>query len=153
MKYFLTVVAIFLGEFFIKETAQRNEHIKDKQLILGNRIFLWRHHNYGAFLNFGDDSPKVIRGTSVILTIMCFFGFLKSMLKRGREIEKLGWTLLLGGALSNTYDRIARKYVVDYFGFEIVNTKLGQIVFNLSDFFIMIGAFVVAICSKPKARK
>ena len=47
---------------------------------------------------------------------------------------KTGLSLILGGAYSNTYDRLFRKYVVDYVSFEVRNPRLRNIVFNLSDF-------------------
>lgn len=53
--------------------------------------------------------------------------------------------LLLGGAYSNTYDRLTRKYVVDYVSFPVKNARLRKIVFNVSDFCIMIGALLLAI--------
>jgi len=58
---------------------------------------------------------------------------------------KMSMALLLGGAYSNLYDRMKREYVVDYFGFNVKNQKLRSIVFNISDFCIMIGAAVSAL--------
>lgn len=55
---------------------------------------------------------------------------------------KTGLSILLGGAYSNTYDRLVRGYVVDYFGFQVKNERLRNIVFNISDFCIMIGALI-----------
>ena len=54
-------------------------------------------------------------------------------------------SLLLGGAFSNTYDRLKRKYVVDYFSFGVKWEPLRAIVFNISDFCILIGALIIAI--------
>ena len=34
--------------------------------------------------------------------------------QKGKAALKLGLAFLLGGAFSNTYDRLKRKYVVDY---------------------------------------
>lgn len=53
--------------------------------------------------------------------------------------------MILGGAYSNTYDRLFRKYVVDYVSFEVRNPRLRNIVFNLSDFGIMIGSCLLVI--------
>ena len=50
--------------------------------------------------------------------------------------------MLLGGAVSNTCDRMTRGYVVDYLGFNVKSKKLSNIIFNLSDFFIMAGALL-----------
>ena len=58
-----------------------------------------------------------------------------------------GFALLLGGAYSNTYDRLIRKYVVDYVSFPVKNKKIRNIVFNISDFCIMIGALLIVLGS------
>ena len=58
---------------------------------------------------------------------------------------KLGLSLLLGGAFSNTYDRLKRNYVVDYVSFQTPFKRLNSIIFNVSDFLIAIGAGITAI--------
>ncbi|MDE7359775.1 MAG: signal peptidase II, partial [Lachnospiraceae bacterium] len=58
---------------------------------------------------------------------------------------KAGLALLLGGAYSNTYDRLTRKYVVDYVSFPVKNRRIRRIVFNISDFCIMIGALLLVL--------
>ncbi|MCI8789255.1 MAG: signal peptidase II [Lachnospiraceae bacterium] len=50
-----------------------------------------------------------------------------------------------GGAFSNTYDRWKRRYVVDYLTFNVRWKPLGRVVFNLSDFCIMIGALCAVL--------
>ena len=51
--------------------------------------------------------------------------------------------MILGGAWSNVWDRITRKYVVDYFSFHTKCRKLERVVFNLADMFIFLGGFLV----------
>ena len=53
--------------------------------------------------------------------------------------------LLLGGSFSNTYDRLRRKYVVDYLSFPVKWKWFRDIVFNISDFCIIIGALLAAL--------
>ena len=50
-------------------------------------------------------------------------------------------SLVISGGLSNVYDRIKRKHVVDY----IYWNKLKKIVFNLADVFIFIGGLITII--------
>lgn len=49
---------------------------------------------------------------------------------------------MLGGAFSNTYDRLVRKYVVDYVSFHVPLKGLKKVIFNIGDFCILIGALV-----------
>ena len=51
--------------------------------------------------------------------------------------------MVLGGGLSNVYDRLKYGYVVDYF---IINyKKLKKVILNVADVFIFIGAFLIFI--------
>lgn len=84
---------------------------------------------------------------SIVLTAL----FVGSFTMMGSGLLKWGLTVMLGGAYSNTYDRIRRKYVVDYVSFNVPFKKLRQVVFNISDFCIMIGALLGVlseICKK-----
>ena len=74
--------------------------------------------------------------------------FVCSLGQRGNRLLRLGLSLLLGGAFSNTYDRLKRRYVVDYLTFNVRWKPLRRVVFNLSDFCILIGA-LLAVISVP----
>lgn len=60
----------------------------------------------------------------------------------GRKLAKLGTSLMLGGAVGNTYDRFKRGYVVDYLSLKTKNRKLSDITFNLSDLALFAGAIL-----------
>ena len=51
------------------------------------------------------------------------------------------------GAWSNTFDRLARGYVIDYVGFDVKDPKAAKITYNLGDFFIAAGAVILSLCS------
>ena len=107
--------------------------------ILGGKMFVTKFHNKGAFLGAGEKNPQVLLGVSIGITLVCTVIFILTFGKHGKNMLKLGLSLLLGGAFSNTYDRLSRKYVVDYFGFNVKNEKLRNMIFNVSDFCILIG--------------
>ena len=70
-------------------------------------------------------------------------GFLAAILpQKGKTVQKFGIAVILGGAVSNLYDRMIRHYVVDYFSFQWKALK--KVVFNLGDLFIFAGAFLMA---------
>ena len=75
----------------------------------------------------------------VLIISVIFIGDLRVM--------RTGLAFLLGGAFSNTYDRLKRKYVVDYFSLNVKWKRLRRIVFNISDFCIMTGALLTVIGS------
>ena len=73
--------------------------------------------------------------------------FLLTFTCKGSRLLKAGLAFLLGGAYSNTYDRLMRKYVVDYVSFPVKNKKIRNIVFNISDFCIAVGALLMVLGS------
>ena len=80
-------------------------------------------------------------GLSLFMTVV----FLATFSIHGNSTLEAGLALLLGGAYSNTYDRLTRKYVVDYVSFPVKSKRFRRIVFNVSDFCIMIGALLLAL--------
>lgn len=147
MVYLSLIGVIFLFEFFIKELVERYVKLGEKKPFLFGKLFLTKYHNEGAALNFMEKKKSVVAGVSVLLSIVFVGLFLFSMKSNKKEGLKCSLALLLGGAFSNTYDRLKRKYVVDYFGF--MNTKGGkqEIIYNLSDFCIIIGAMCSVVFS------
>ena len=56
------------------------------------------------------------------------------MTKKGCLAQKIGLSMVLGGAISNLYDRLVKGYVVDYFSIEF--KRLKKVIFNLGDIFV-----------------
>lgn len=139
------IIAIVATESVIKQVREQKGTEGERKPILGGRLYLTRYHNHGAFLNLGQNRPEFIKGLSAGLCLACTVLFVLTLGTKGKTLLKAGLSLLLGGAFSNTYDRLVRGYVVDYFGFNVKNERLKNIVFNISDFCIMIGAAVSAL--------
>ena len=110
-------------------------------------VTLCHSRNEGAFLNLGEKRPAVIQMISVGLTAILTLVFILTLGKAGKHLLKTGLSLLLGGAFSNTYDRMKAKAVTDYIRFDFGPESLRQIVFNLGDFAIMIGALLTVLGS------
>lgn len=146
MIYMILIGIIFLFEWFIKNMAEAWGKEKEQKDIWRGRLYLTKYHNEGAFLNLGEKKRKLMAVISVLLTVFCLILFLLSLFQKGNGLLKAGLSLLLGGAFSNTYDRMKRKYVVDYFGLRLkCFPRLSKVVFNLSDFCILIGALLAAL--------
>lgn len=65
------------------------------------------------------------------------------MLWAGRKRSPLGAGLVLGGGLSNLYERVRHGRVYDYVQFPAAPGPLKRYVFNLADFFILTGGAVL----------
>lgn len=147
MIYLGIVIAIFMGDLCIKNYMEKMLVEGEENKKLNGFIRLKKHHNKGAFLNAGQKMRPVVAMLSLLLTAGVAAVFALSLGQQGNRLLKAGLSLLLGGAFSNTYDRLKRKYVVDYFSFGVRWKWLSRIVFNLSDFGIMIGAMMAALAA------
>lgn len=152
MIFIVIITFLFLTDTAVKFMAEKNlkEHIRIP--IFDGKLFLMKHHNEGAFLSFGEHRAKLVKLFSIGLTGICLVIFIFTLGRRGKILLKTGLTFLLGGAFSNTCDRLTRQYVVDYFGFNVKNERFRNIIFNLSDFFILIGS-MISVISIPAKKK
>lgn len=152
---FVTLVSIiFFGDLYIKNRVEKYIFVKrdtapgsgkNEREFLGGKLLLRRHHNRGMVLNAGEKKQSVVAVISLVLTVILTVVFFISLGHRGNNLLRTGLSLLLGGAFSNTYDRLKRKYVVDYISFGVRWKRLRNIVFNFSDLCIIIGALLAAL--------
>lgn len=144
MQYLAVIMAIFGLEAGLKNHIEKTKTEGKSEEKCGGFLLIRKHHNRGAFLNAGQHRRKTVMVLSLLLTIALTILFFLTLGMAGKKMLKWGLTLLLGGAYSNTYDRLVRQYVVDYVSF---NVPLGikKVVFNIGDFCIMIGAMLSVI--------
>ena len=148
--YAALAAGIFVLDFFLKNHIEQKMGEGEEKSLCGGMLLLRKYHNKGAFLDIGEKRQKVVALLSLSLTLFMSVVFLATFSFRGNAVLKAGLALLLGGAYSNTYDRLARKYVVDYISFPVKNRRLRQIAFNISDFCIIIGAFLMTLGESSK---
>ena len=130
--------ASFLIDEGMKNYVEEYDVLDTPKEILNGKAILRRYHNKGAFLNFGEQKRKLVTLLSVLLTAAV-------LVVRGKKLLKAGLSFLLGGAFSNTYDRVMREYVVDYVSLKTGIAAIDRVVFNLSDLCILIGTMAVVL--------
>ncbi len=145
MQYLAVILGIFGLELGVKDHIEKTKVEGSEEKKCGGFLLIRRHHNRGAFLNAGQDKQKVVAVISVILSVALSILFACTLGMAGKGLLKWGLTLMLGGAFSNTYDRLKRRYVVDYVSFNVPFEGLRRIIFNIGDFCIMIGAMLSVI--------
>lgn len=150
MIYIGIAAAIFTADFLIKRYMEKTLPESGEKKKLRGLIRLRKHHNKGAFLNAGERKRPLVAAVSVLLTMAITVLFIVTLGKKGNAWLKTGLALLLGGAFSNTYDRLKRKYVVDYVSFGVKWKRLANVVFNISDFGIVLGALMTALAAGDK---
>ena len=160
VKYVLVVLGIFSGDLWIKNRIEGMTEAEIQKMRSGSHenrpcregrerkpslIVVRRYHNKGAMLNFGESRRLAVTAAALGMTGIMTVFFVLSLGHKGGSLLKAGLSLLLGGAFSNAYDRLKRGYVVDYFSLNLKWEPLRRVVFNISDFCILIGALLVAI--------
>ena len=138
-------VGIFLLDLLIKNYMEKHLEEGETRSFCEGKLLLRKYHNRGAFLDLGEKKQGVVALISLLLTLFMTVVFLTTFSFRGNAALKAGLALLLGGAYSNTYDRLTRRYVVDYVSFPVKNERFRRIVFNISDFCILIGALLMTL--------
>ena len=101
------LVGIFMGDNYLKERMERQLTPGEEQEICGGRLLLRMHHNPGAMLGLGGKKGIVVTTLALALTVIAALAFILSLGIYGSNLLRAGLSLLLGGAFSNTYDRLS----------------------------------------------
>lgn len=137
----------------VKHEIESYAEFEEGRELPGGRILIKKLHNHGmAGGRFSGHMPAIVR-LSGTLSAAAAASFLRLLWKQGRTLEKTGYAFLLGGAFSNLYDRCKKGYVVDYISFRTPWERLNRLVFNLSDFFIMAGTFLICLGQAGRSKK
>lgn len=147
------IVGLFMGDNYLKERMERQLPPGENQEIWDGRLLLRKHHNPGVMLGMGRKQGRLVTILSLILTMFAVLIFVCSLSIYGSNLLRMGLSLLLGGAFSNTYDRLKQQYVTDYVSFNVKWKPLRRLVFNVSDFCITLGAMLSVLGLKHQGWK
>lgn len=145
MIYLFIIAGVFGLDLGIKYYMDKKYARKVAHPRLRGKIILEKYYNDGAALNLLAKRPKVMRFLHTVILLfvgVCSYFVMKMT---GRTLQKTGLSLLLGGGMSNLYDRYTKGHVIDYFRINIGPKRLRKIIFNISDFCIFIGALLAVI--------
>ncbi len=136
-------LAVFGADSLIKDQVEEMDAGQLPKKLWGDKLYLKRAHNKGISLGHFSDKQELVAGASLGMTLSLIGAFLFMLEEKGRKLLKTGLGLIVGGAASNTWDRLSRKYVVDYLNINCRWTKIRRLIFNLSDICIGIGTFLL----------
>lgn len=157
MPYLLVIVTLFAADGIVKYHVESARTEGEEMPVAGGRIILKKFHNRGAMFGMGGRDQHGIAMLSLTFSAFLTGMFAAVCARKGNRLLKTGLALLLGGAYSNTYDRLRRKYVVDHFSFHIdpercrsrfmkkAAERCNMIVFDLSDLGIFTGAVLFVL--------
>lgn len=90
--------------------------------------------NYGMAFSLFSDYPSLSMWLSVIATAMiaavCVFANLT-------ELERIGYSIMLGGALSNCAEKLILGYVIDWIHLPFISLTI-----NIADIEVTLGALI-----------
>lgn len=139
---------------YIEENFRQGE---EKEICQG-KVLLRKKYNKGMALNIASDYPEEVKKVSGVACGVIGIYSVIVWIKSKCPWKKLGASLTLAGAISNTYDRFVRGYVVDFFSFKTKSDKVNKLTFNLGDIFIFLGSAIwfvaeLAGCKKKKVEE
>ena len=124
---------LFLLDFGFKEYSK---HLKWNGQInyFNNFLQIIYVENKGIAFNLLENKKRLILISNFLLLSYILYLYFTS------ENSKIPLVLIFSGGFGNFFDRFIRGYVIDYIYFNLKKFP----VFNLSDFYIIIGAILFA---------
>jgi signal peptidase II len=134
----LTIVAIALDQW-IKYWVETGLELHQPVEILPF-LALFRTYNTGIAFSMLDSFGD-IGLIAVSVCVVAFVLYLAAKTEPGQVLARIGFALIVGGALGNVIDRAVYGHVIDYILFHTPSWSFA--VFNLADAFITVGAVAV----------
>lgn len=151
IKRWITIIIIMtiviISDQITKELAR--EHLADSPTIsYWDNLFLLHYaENDGAFLSMGSNWPTLIRTIFLTIVPVIFLTILFFVVLFSKDMDymtTIAFALILGGGLSNMWDRIFNNgFVVDFMNMGIGNLRTG--IFNVADMAITCAFFMIVI--------
>lgn len=140
------MILIFTTIFFLIDISSK--YIISKIVTLGNSIDIIKNFlrisyvkNTGAAFSILDGNTLLVTIIGIVIIIMIIWYLYKN--KVNKMIDKIGYSLILGGSIGNLFDRVCYGYVRDFIDIQI--GEYNYPIFNLADSFIVIGVILLFI--------
>lgn len=138
----LILTIIFLGLDIISKLVVKHYLVLNQSNVIIKDFFnLTYVKNSGAAFSILDDNTFLVVIVSLIIIAILIRYVYKN--KDAKKIERVAYSLILGGAIGNLVDRIFNGYVVDFLDFIFFGYNYP--IFNLADTFIVIGVILLII--------
>lgn len=140
------MILIFTTIFFLIDISSK--YIISKIVTLGNSIDIIKNFlrisyvkNTGAAFSILDGNTLFVTIIGIVIIIVIIWYLYKN--KVNKMIDKIGYSLILGGSIGNLFDRVCYGYVRDFIDIQI--GEYNYPIFNLADSFIVIGVILLFI--------
>ena len=136
---FLIISFVFFLDFVTKNYAVSNL-LLNHSISINTYLNFTLAFNYGAAFSFLSDAGGWQRWFFVIFSIIVI-SFISYILIKDKNSEYIAYSLVLGGALGNLYDRFFLGYVIDFIEFHYNNFYWP--IFNIADIAISKGVILL----------
>ena len=139
------VVMVVLVDAVLKYSIQNSLALHEEISVIDGFFNINYIHNFGAaFGLMGGSSPQVRKLFFLVTTTAAIFVILILLKKNkiSQQIENIGLSLILGGALGNALNRAHLGYVIDFIHFHWKNLYHFPS-FNIADIAICFGVGVL----------
>jgi len=148
MLFLFITASVFLLDFIVKSYVDKHYIKGEQHPHFNGKIILEKYYNNGAALNLLEQKPKLLKWIHTIILFFVGVAYYFTLRHSNQPLTKTGVSLLLGGGMSNLFDRYTKGHVVDYFHINVGPQWLRRIVFNISDFCIFIGALLAVLSAE-----
>lgn len=142
MLIWLTLVVILL-DMVSKYIVSRLLIVNESVMIIKNFFNITYVRNTGAAFSIFSGNTFLV----MIISFMIIMGIILYIRKNkpSNKIEKISYSLILGGAIGNFIDRIIYGYVRDFIEIDIFGWDYP--IFNLADVFVVVGVILLVIAT------
>ena len=138
---FLVILSIFILDRISKLIVLKfNESTGETNLSLNSFLdinLIWNNGIAFGFLSFNEKIfYNLLTSLIILITLVLIWIMIKS-----KGLEKIGFSMIIGGSLGNISDRIYYSSVPDFIDFNINNFH--WFIFNVADIFITVGIVIL----------
>ena len=145
LEYMGLALAVCGADLIVKETVKESVDTNQKIYTCNNKVIITKFYNPGAMLGAFGEHPGFIKGVTVF-GLGALVGALAAISgHKGERLQKFGLSLMIGGASSNAFERFRYGMVTDYIQFNFKNKKFRRVIYNVGDFAIFGGSFLLCL--------
>ena len=140
----ISVLVIFFVFIFdrITKISIINHQLNNKSIFVNDFLNFELVWNTGIGFGLLSQSANIYYHL-ISLLIFCVIVFLAYLVNKANSVEKILFSLILGGAAGNLYDRLTYFAVPDFIDFHIKDFH--WFTFNIADIFITVGIISIII--------
>lgn len=147
IKYFVLAIIIIVADLYTKHIANTILEFAQPHEVTSffNFTLLYNHGAAFSLLSNDQTSWQMIMFSIISLVAAAILTYLIIKQPNNAKTNLLSFSLILGGALGNFYDRAFQGYVIDFLDFHIGNYHWPA--FNIADSAITCGVILLIVVS------